>query len=75
MSHHDSPGLTTEQALSTIGGRVPVKWLGIWLAAALSVVGRLGVLWIAHALSNSSMMRLAAAAGLSAPVMGLPITR
>lgn len=40
MSHHDSPGLTTEQALSTIGGRVPVKWLGIWLAAiAVGVAG------------------------------------
>ncbi|MDH3734008.1 MAG: hypothetical protein OEU54_10760 [Gemmatimonadota bacterium] len=40
MSHHDSSGPTAEQALSTIGGRVPVMWLGIWLAAvALGVAG------------------------------------
>ncbi len=40
MSHHEAPSLTTEEALSTVGGRVPMKWLGIWLAAiAIGVAG------------------------------------
>ncbi len=39
MSHH-APTLSDEQALSTIGGKVPMKWLGIWLAAlAIGVAG------------------------------------
>lgn len=36
----DSPSLTTEQALSTMGGRIPRRWLAIWLLAiAIGVAG------------------------------------
>ena len=27
------PAVTQEQALSTIGGRIPTMWLGIWVVA------------------------------------------
>lgn len=36
----DTPALTPEQALSTIGGRIPAIWLVLWLVAiAVGVVG------------------------------------